>query len=136
MTHEAYVGISTAMMLKRAQYDWDVETVYSRPAKDGEIMTFPTPTGKPWENDYPRPTLYEVQRWLRETKDVHLEVTALGRPAQYYTCHLKNVVEDGTIAEKKIIDGKTYFLPTHFATYEDALEAGLQQALILLYLNS
>lgn len=109
MTHEAYVGISTAMMLKRAQYDWDVETVYSRPAKDGEIMTFPTPTGKPWENDYPRPTLYEVQRWLRETKDVHLEVTALGRPAQYYTCHLKNVVEDGTIAERRSSTGRPIF---------------------------
>ena len=74
-------------------------------------------------NDYTaRPTQSLLQRWLRETHGIHIEIISKKYKTKVATCIPRTF--------KYIING-TYSLTT-YNTYEYALEEGLQQGLKLI----
>lgn len=69
-----------------------------------------------------RPTQSLLQRWLRETQEIHVEVISKKYKTKIATCIPRTF--------KYIING-TYSL-TVYNTYEEALEEGLLQGLKLI----
>ena len=64
-----------------------------------------------------------VQRWLRETKDLHIEISYMYE--NYWTYDILTIPRHDLIglSDRPII---------RYNTYEEALEAGLQEALKLI----
>lgn len=69
------------------------------------------------------PTQSIAQKWLRETKDLHIEICYSHKLFWYYEIlSVSNHVSVG-LANR---------LPIHYNTYEEALEAGIREALKLI----
>lgn len=64
-----------------------------------------------------------AQKWLRETKNLHIEI-----PYMYGNYWIYNIL---TIPNHDLV-GLSDRPIVHYNTYEDALEAGLQEALKLI----
>lgn len=74
---------------------------------------------------YSAPTQSLLQKWLREEREIHVEVDAFSNSEEYYYYF-------GILTRKNgdwIRDGK-------YRTYEDALEQGLKEALKLINNNT
>lgn len=72
---------------------------------------------------YPCPTQYIAQKWLRETKDLHIGICYSHKLFWYYEImSVSNHVLVGLANRPSI----------HYNTYEEALEAGIQEALKLI----
>lgn len=124
---EELVTLETAKLLKEKGFDLgcartiDCDKItrrYDRPQDisccteiDGELVEFLCPT------------LYVVQKWLRETKDLHIEICYSDKLFWYYEIlSVSNHVSVGLANRPSI----------HYNTYEEALEAGIQEALKLI----
>ena len=70
--------------------------------------------------DCSAPTLYEVQKWLRETKEIQIEIT--------YNAHYKAYATNAFTNTGEIIYGLGYVCDT----YEQALLATIDKTLIYL----
>lgn len=64
-----------------------------------------------------------VQRWLRETKDLHIEISYM-----YENYWIYDIL---TIPNHDLV-GLSDRLIIHYKSYEEALEAGIQEALKLI----
>lgn len=64
-----------------------------------------------------------AQKWLRETKNLHIEISYMYE--NYWTYDILTIPSHDLIglSDRPII---------HYNTYEEALEAGLQEALMLI----
>ena len=73
------------------------------------------------KDTYPRPNLYEAQKWLREKHKIHLDVrcTAYCKPLNRcdYVCEVFSL-SDHIYGDTKV-----------FHNYEEALNAGILEAL-------
>ena len=76
--NEDYVSYEVAKLLKEKGFDWKcdnqvVEKIPRRKKKNGmkNECAYVTKTNC---NIYPKPTLYMAQKWLRETKNIHIDV--------------------------------------------------------------
>lgn len=124
---EELVTLETAKLLKEKGFDWKCERTIScdkiirrwnRPQDmsccteiDGELVEFLCPT------------LYVAQKWLRETKDLHIGICYSHKLFWYYEImSVSNHVLVGLANRPSI----------HYNTYEEALEAGIQEALKLI----
>ena len=69
------------------------------------------------------PTLYIAQKWLRETKNLHIEITYIYR--DYGTYDILTIPNHGSIG----LSGRPL---VHYKSYEEVLEAGIEEALKLI----
>lgn len=72
---------------------------------------------------YSRPTQSIAQKWIRETKNLHIEISYMYE--NYWTYDILTIPRHDLIglSDRPII---------RYNTYEEALEAGLQEALMLI----
>lgn len=116
MIEEQFVSLDTARMLKEAGFDVPCTSQYT----ENEFA---------WENlrktdfnkngyVFSRPTLALAARWLRETHAIDI-VIGVG-DARFYYVRLYQ--------RSYLVDMNTIFKPT----YEEALEAGLREAIKLI----
>lgn len=76
--------------------------------------------------DYYRPSQSLVQKWLRETKNLHISIIRNACGYGYDICKADN----GTHITDGIFDGPND--GGQWDTYEEALEAGIQKAIELI----
>lgn len=127
---EELVTLENAKLLKENDFNWKCEylidlnktvTKYDIPQSmsccteiDGESVEFLCPT------------LYVAQKWLRETKDLHIEIYRNACGYGYAIVKANN----GTWREDD--DSRGPNDSGLWNTYEEALEAGIQEALKLI----
>ena len=125
MIEESYVSFETAKLLKGAGFDVPCTSQYT----EGECI---------WDTDYlnnfnqdefgySRPTLALAARWLREVHRIVVDATFIpplfdGVNWQYFIGNMDDMVWEGDFAPSE----------RKYATYEEALEAGLQEAVKLI----
>lgn len=137
MTSEDYVSLETAKMLKGKGYDEECayyiicdEDGHVRPLYASTVSSL-TKTNKIL---YKCPTLYEAQKWLRQKHNLHINVGIWG---DY------SIDADGNkVDERQYWAFDTYFttnIMSHifncdgeYDTYEQALDAGIREALKLI----
>lgn len=79
---------------------------------------------------YSRPTQSVAQKWLREIRGVYVYVEpVIGKRWKLSFCDFNVPTEESDWMENEINKGNGYKV---YVTYEDALEAGLQEALKLI----
>lgn len=124
---EELVTLETAKLLKEKGFDWECEhiidcnkviTIYDLPQSvsccteiDGELVEFLCPT------------LYVAQKWLRKTQKLHIEISYIY--GDYWTYDILTIPNHGSIG----LSGRPLVL---YKSYEEALEAGIQEALKLI----
>lgn len=124
---EELVTLETAKLLKEKGFVWECERTIScdkiirrwnRPQDisccteiDGELVEFLCPT------------LYVAQKWLREIKDLHIEISYMYE--NYWIYDILTIPNHDLVglSDRPII---------HYKSYEEALEAGIQEALKLI----
>lgn len=127
---EELVTLETAKLLKEKGFVWEYERTIScdkiirrwnHPQYisccteiDGELVEFLCPT------------LYVAQKWLRETKNLHISIIRNSCGYTYDICKADN----GTHISEGIFKGPND--GGQWDIYEEALEAGIQEALKLI----
>lgn len=127
---EELVTLETAKLLKEKGFDWKCERTIScdkiirrwnRPQDisccteiDGELVEFLCPT------------LYVAQKWLRETKDLHIEIYRSAVGYGYAIVKADNGTWQEDDDSRGPNDGGLW------DTYEEALEAGIRESLKLI----
>lgn len=122
MAHEDFVTYEQSVKLKELGFDWECNHWYHplEPDKIIECQTYCNYNG--FERPYSAPTLSQVQKWMREGKDIHIQSKICFIKFDWYAQLIK-----GLSYHPKIICATT-----HFDTYEQALSAGIDKALELL----
>lgn len=125
--NEDYVSLEVARLLKEKGFDWKCENRFvekipgtEREEWDEDECAYVTKTNC---NIYPKPTLYMAQKWLRETKNIHIDVY---RNAGGWLYNLTKADNGTLIAEGKSLgpnNGRSS------DTYEEVLCAGILYAL-------
>ena len=137
MIEESYVSFDTARMLKEAGFDVPCRGVYvtdrigyyefreNDNKKTADDLWWNTRDG--FQYEYLAPTQALAARWLREVHRIVVDVTFIpplfdGVNWQYFIGNMDDMVWEGDFepSERK------------YATYEEALEAGLQEAIKLI----
>ena len=79
------------------------------------------------EEEYSAPTQALLQRWIRETYDIHVQILMWSWIDKTYCYRIHS-------PEHYIPSSGSYLLPDEvvIGTYEEALEAGLKEALLLI----
>ena len=124
---EEFIIFETAKLLKEKGFDWKCERTidcneiirkYDYPQSmsccteiNGELVEFLCPT------------LYVVQKWLRETKKLHVEVSYMH--GDYWIYDILTIPNHDLVglSDRPLV---------HYKSYEEALEAGIQEALKLI----
>lgn len=134
MNKEDYVSIEVAKLLKEKGFDEYCNTCYYYHDNEWILQDGNNKNrinGKDWMS---RPNLYEAQKWLRETHLIHIDVGMCGdystdadgnKAAEwefwtfdmYYTTNFTNHI---------------YNCKGEYNTYEEALNAGILEALKLI----
>ena len=115
MITEQHVSIDTAKLLQEAGFNEPCKDVYiDATGWDGKGDIFD-------EIQYPVPTQSLAARWLREKHSLHIAVMPSNK-AWYWELRKTN---------GSFVTGSAYHNAT-FPTYEEALEAGLREALNLI----
>lgn len=122
-THETYVSLETAQLLKKAGFDWECRYGFDekRTICRGVFNTINWNDGKTLCCS--RPELHIAQKWLREVKNMNIEVSYDKERNWNFAC-VFNMDEDITY--------DNYFYEKYFDTYESALEAGIKKCLTLI----
>lgn len=126
---EDYVSLATAKMLKKKGYD---EPCKSSRWKNGELRLYDK--NQTWDNmtsllgkDYYEflcPTLYEAQKWLRTTYNIHLCVKC--------TAYIKRCKKHDYICEIMDLLHHQHKDTLIYHSYEQTLDAGIREALKLI----
>jgi len=139
INHEYYVSLEVAKLLKEAGFDWECQ--YYIHAYTQEIVDSIKAHKKLYRNedvDFSSPTLEVAQRWLREVKNIFIEVT------RYETIHplareLIEAIYDETVDKSfaygvNVLDvnNESIYDGDCFLTYEESLEAGIKKALEII----
>lgn len=81
-------------------------------------------------NSFPAPTQSIAQKWLREIRGVYVWVEpVIGKRWKVSFCDFNVPIEESDWMENEINKGNGYPV---YDTYEEALEAGIQEALKLI----
>ena len=119
INHEHYVSLEAAKLLKELGFNWDTYSAYNKDGmftdKNRSILTW-----NDFANYYSAPTLDVVQRWLREIKNSHIEIS----PNSDMSAYIYNI----------LLPGDKFWLgsPISYITYEEAQEAGIKKALEMI----
>jgi hypothetical protein len=125
INHECYVSLEVAKLLKEAGFDWKTEYAYV------DELFCPMRSFSSNFNSWgikihefvSAPTLDVAQRWLREVKKIHIEITFGGKWI-YTPYNLTNL--ECLLSEDEFPEIRNY------NTYEEALEAGIKKALEII----
>lgn len=127
---EAFVTLETAKLLKEKGFKEDVFTFYEVDCVEGDMIlseTYDESENFNEKNDcLSAPTQSLAQKWLRETKNIHICV---------YNCACGYGYEISKADNGTHITSSVYEGPNdggEWNTYEEALETGLQEALKLI----
>lgn len=119
---EELVTLKTAKLLKEKGFNEYCKDIIKE--DDNRIMQSLSLTNKNLPKlCYSRPAQSIAQKWLRETKNLHIEISYM-----YENYWLYDIL---TIPTHDLI-GLSDRPIVHYNTYEEALEAGLQEALKLI----
>lgn len=127
---EEFVTLETAKLLKEKGFKEDVFTFYEVDCVEGDMIlseTYNESENFNEKNDcLSAPTQSLAQKWLRETKNIHICV---------YNCacgygYEISKADNGTHIASSVYEGPND--GGKWDVYEDALEAGLQEALKLI----
>lgn len=125
-----FVTLETAKALKDKGFDWKCNSIITI---GGTIRSYESPQdisylteieGKPYE--FLLPTIDLAKKWFRETKNLHIEIYRNACGYGYVIVKADN----GTWMEDDNSKGPND--GGNWDTYEEALEAGLQEALKLI----
>ena len=130
MIQEEFVTLETAKLLKEKGFKEDVFTFYEVDCVEGDMIlseTYNESENFNEKNDcLSAPTQSLAQKWLRETKNIHICV---------YNCACGYGYEISKADNGTHITSSVYEGPNdggEWDIYKDALEAGLQEALKLI----
>lgn len=118
----AYVSFETAKLLKYKGADFDTDKVYTSMGRAWEInmKRFKEQFDYDVSNYIQRPTLQMAMRWLRETKNIDINVDcSIDKDIHIYTNTI--IDPDGFV----VIDGST----DYYITYEKACESAIKYCL-------
>lgn len=125
VSHEYYVDLEVAKLLKEAGFDWECPNKYER-----SIIACRY-------EDYEKPTLDVAQRWLREVKSIYIEITTIENKravtnSDGWTFHYEydKPTFDCDIKDERCENMCTLY--DSFDTYEEAQEAGIKKALEII----
>lgn len=127
VNNEYYVSLDVAKLLKETGFDWETKNWwdYCKPIDEWSLRNYPEKpvnwNSKYYNYDCSAPTLDVVQRWLREVKDIEVNVLCV------YIDHIKKY--SYTIFTNEY---KHEIIDEGFDTYEEAQEAGIKKALELI----
>lgn len=128
---EEFVTLETAKLLKEKGFKEDVFTFYEVDCVEGDMIlseTYDESENFNEKNDcLSAPTQSLAQKWLRETKNIHICV---------YNCACGYGYEISKADNGTHITSSVYEGPNdggEWDTYEEALEAGILEALKLIY---
>lgn len=124
---EDYVSLETAKMLKGKGFD---EPCNASRLKDGTLRIHNREQS--WDEmmrtkieylEFLCPTLYEAQKWLKDRKGLVVEISYMS--GDYY------IYDVLTIPNHDLV-GLANRIPTNYNTFQQALDAGIQEALKLI----
>ena len=122
-THETYVSLETAKLLKQVGFDWECDKIYYCYHEDNDTWDLESNNKnhlRILKLDYCllAPSLAIAQKWLREVKGIEVNVLCV------YIKHIKKYSYDVFTNEYE-----HELINEGFDTYEEALEAGIQTCL-------
>ena len=131
-THEIYVSLEVAKLLKEAGFDWPTHYsydlyLYNTEGEKRVIDGFASTLCNEHDGLASMPTLDVAQRWLREVKAMHICVKPNEASAncKYFVTVIVNDTKWGNVQD----DNRKTIM---FSTYEEAQEAGIKKCLTLL----
>ena len=113
-----YVSFETARLLKEAGFDWPCEKWFE--LKDGTPIEWGVDAGYNWnvsKDDYSRPTLSLAAKWLREVKNIHIQIYCTSNSDWGYMADIIGDCDEALCEDSK------------FPTYERAMEVALEEVL-------
>lgn len=127
---EAFVTLETAKLLKEKGFKEDVFTFYEVDCVEGDMIlseTYNESENFNEKNDcLSAPTQSLAQKWLRETKNIHICVYNCACGYGYEISKADNGTHITSSTYKGTNDGGEW------NTYEEALEAGIKECLKLI----
>jgi hypothetical protein len=118
---EELVTLETAKLLKEKGYNEYSVLVIGDNGKEA-VVAFRTNSDLP-EGAYSRPTQSFATKWLRESKNLHIEISYM-----YGDYWIYDIL---TLPRHDLV-GLSDRPLEHYKSYEEALEAGIQEALKLI----
>lgn len=126
--NEDYVSLEVARLLKEKGFDSHYSTRFY---KNNKLECYMEDRKKYWlqKDEYAAPTLYMAQKWLREEKGIYLWVEpVIGHKWTTSSCDFNVSLEESDWIERELHkDGYPIY-----DSYEDALNAGILEALKLI----
>lgn len=126
---EELITLETAKLLKSAGFKDDVRIFYESVGTEGGFELFESYKSQNYNakvSSFSATTLFIAQKWLRETKNLHISIIRNACGYGYDICRSDN----GTHITDGIFDGPND--GGQWDTYEEALEVGIQEALKLI----
>ena len=124
VNHECYVSLEVAKLLKKAGFEWKCKTYYDISIYRDEIIIEDELRDYNFMNGsiiFSAPTLEVAQRWLREVKELNIEISTW--PGALWRWVVWKINPD-----RRIIASKHQ----NYKSYEEALEAGIKEALEII----
>jgi len=115
--HEYYVSLEVAKLLKEAGFDWETFGYYNKLGFFHRAV--------PHNGETAAPTLAVAQKWLREVKNISVDISSTRYSEWEYIIRKINQANhnDNTISA---------LTACRFYTHEEAQEAGIQKCLEIL----
>lgn len=126
---EEIVTLETAELLKAAGFEEKVRIFYESVGIKGDFELFESYKAQNYNanvSSFSATTLYIAQKWLRETKNLHIPIIRNACGYSYDICKADN----GTHIAEGVFKGPND--GGQWDTYEEALEAGIFEALKLI----
>lgn len=127
---EEFVTLETAKLMKKKGFREDVFTFYEADGVEDDMILSETydysENFNKKDDCFSAPSQSLVQKWLRETKNLHISIIRNACGYGYDICKADN----GTHIADGIFDGPND--GGQWDTYEEALEVGIQEALKLI----
>lgn len=126
---EEFVTLETAKLLKSAGFKEDVFIFYETECEGSDFELFKSYKAQNYNanvSSFSATTLFIAQKWLRETKNLHISIIRNACGYGYDICKADN----GTHITDGIFKGPND--GGQWDTYEEALEVGIQESLKLI----
>ena len=129
MIEEQFVSFETAKLLKEAGFDVPCISQYMQNGFKWNGVSLNKVNFNEYESVFSCPTQALAARWLREAHNLHVYAVQTNLP---YTEPQTTKWEWGYVIDKVDNPNGESICDMNYATYEEALEAGLQEAIKLL----
>ena len=122
---DEYITVKTAMLAKQKGFNEPCRMFYHSDTIEGKTVSSEIKESTDYtKNDIPVPAQSLLVRWFRETKELHIEVEFWCYMGENYCEYTYNISKPHEGVDKDVL---------WFNTYEEAMEAGLQEALKLIF---